>query len=166
MLGVYAPDGIECSGSAIMTTQYRPKWDQLAEAQRARQSRRPTLAAASAVGTADAVGAAVSEAGGWLTAILRPAGSMNRAALRGLCESLGHLAGTSNMIIVDLTAAVVLKPGAFARDLLAPARLFERAGRCLLLLGASPELTAALDRYEVPVVTLAADTLPPPPAAA
>ena len=29
------------------------------------------------------------------------------------------------------------------------------------LLGASPELTAALDRYEVPVVTLAADSLPP-----
>jgi hypothetical protein len=27
--------------------------------------------------------------------------------------------------------------------------------------GASPELTAALDRYAVPVVTLAADSLPP-----
>jgi hypothetical protein len=155
MLGVYAPDGIERSGSAIMTTQYLPEWDQLAEAQRARQSRRPTLAAA------DAVGAAVSEAGGWLTAILRPAGTMDRAALRGLCESLGHLAGTSNMIIVDLTAAVVAKPGAFARDLLGPARLFEQAGQCLLLLGASPELTGALDRYAVPVVTLAADSLPP-----
>ena len=57
------------------------------------------------------------------------------------------------MVIVDLTATVVAKPGAFARDLLAPARLFERAGQCLLLLGASPELTAALDRYPVPVVT-------------
>ena len=52
----------------------------------------------------------------------------------------------------------------FARDLLAPARLFEQAGQCLLLLGASPELTAALDRYQVPVVTVAADS-PPPPAA-
>jgi hypothetical protein len=165
MLVVYAPDGLERSGSAIMTTQYLPEWEELAEAQRAqraRQSRPPTLAAAAAVG------AAVSEAadqGAWLTAILRPAGSMDRAALRGLCQSLGHLSGTSNMIIVDLTAAVVLKPGAFARDLIVPARLFERAGRCLLLLGASPELTAALDRYEVPVVTLAADSLPLPPAA-
>src|SRR5580692_7281205 len=73
-------------------------------------------------------------------------------------------ASSSNMIIVDLTAADVRKPGAFARDLLAPARLFERAGQCLLLLGASPELTAALDRYAVPVVTLAADS-PPPEAA-
>ena len=96
--------------------------------------------------------------------ILRPAGSMDRAALRGLSESLGHLASSSNMIIIDLTAAVVCKPGAFARDLLAPARLFERAGQCLLLLGASPELTAALDRYQVPVVTVAADS--PPPSAA
>ena len=86
---------------------------------------------------------------------------MDRAALRGLCQSLGHLASSSNMIIVDLTAAVVFKPGAFARDLLVPARLFERAGQCLLLLGASAELTAALDRYQVPVVTLAADSLPP-----
>jgi hypothetical protein len=145
-----------------MTTQYLSDWDELAEAQRARRSAQARPAAAPAVG--GGVGAAASEAadqGRWLTAILRPAGSMDRAALRGLSESLGHLASSSNMIIVDLTAAVVCKPGAFARDLLAPARLFERAGQCLLLLGASPELTAALDRYRVPVVTLAADALPP-----
>jgi hypothetical protein len=130
----------------------------LAGAQRARRSAKARLAAA------PAVGAAASEAadqGRWLTAILRPAGSMDRAALRGLCQSLRHLASSSNMIIVDLSAAVVVKPGAFARDLLAPARLFEREGQCLLLLGASPELTGALDRYQVPVVTLAADSLPP-----
>jgi hypothetical protein len=144
-----------------MTTQYSSDWDELAEAQRARQSTQGRVTGAP---VASSVGAAASEAadqGRWLTAILRPAGSMDRAALRGLCESLGHLATSSNMIIVDLTAAVVRKPGAFARDLLAPARLFEQAGQCLLLVGASPELTAALDRYAVPVVTLAADSLPP-----
>jgi hypothetical protein len=141
-----------------MTTQYLSDWDDLAEAQRARRSTQARLAAAPAVG---AVASEAADQGRWLTAILRPAGSMDRAALRGLSESLGHLASSSNMIIVDLTAAVVCKPGAFARDLLAPARLFERAGQCLLLLGASPELTAALDRYAVPVVTLAADSLPP-----
>jgi hypothetical protein len=141
-----------------MTTQYLSDWDELAEAQRARRSAQARLAAAPAVG---AVASEAADQGRWLTAILRPAGSMDRAALRGLSESLGHLASSSNMIIVDLTAAVVCKPGAFARDLLAPARLFERAGQCLLLLGASPELTAALDRYAVPVVTLAADSLPP-----
>jgi hypothetical protein len=141
-----------------MTTQYLSDWDELAEAQRARRSAQARLAAAPRVG---AVASEAADQGRWLTAILRPAGSMDRAALRGLSESLGHLASSSNMIIVDLTAAVVCKPGAFARDLLAPARLFERAGQCLLLLGASPELTAALDRYAVPVVTLAADSLPP-----
>jgi hypothetical protein len=141
-----------------MTTQYLSDWDDLAEAQRARRSTQARLAAAPAVG---AVASEAADQGRWLTAILRPAGSMDRAALRGLSESLGHLASSSNMIIVDLTAAVVCKPGAFARDLLAPARLFERAGQCLLLVGASPELTAALDRYAVPVVTLAADSLPP-----
>ena len=141
-----------------MTTQYLSDWDELAEAQRARRSTQARLAAAPAVGAAAGEAA---EQGRWLTAILRPAGSMDRAALRGLSESLGHLASSSNMIIVDLTAAVVGKPGAFARDLLAPARAFERAGQCLLLLGASPELSAALDRYAVPVVTLAADSIPP-----
>ena len=45
---------------------------------------------------------------------------MDRASLRGLSESLGYLASTTNMIIVDLTAAVVGTPRAFARDLLAP----------------------------------------------
>ena len=141
-----------------MTTQYLSDCGDLAEAQRARRSAQARLAAAPTVGAAASEPA---DQGRWLTAILRPAGSMDRAALRGLSESLGHLASSSNMIIVDLTAAVVCKPGAFARDLLAPARLFERAGQCLLLLGASPELTAALDRYAVPVVTLAADSLPP-----
>ena len=69
---------------------------------------------------------------------------MDGAALRGLSEFLGHGAiSSSNMIIVDLTAAVVCNPGAFARDQLAPACVFERAGQCLLLLGASPELSAA-----------------------
>ena len=141
-----------------MTTQHLSDWEQLAEAERTRQSGRARLAAAPVVG---ALASEAADQGRWLTAILRPAGSMDRAALRGLIESLGHLASSSNMIIVDLTAAVVARPGAFARDLLAPARLFERAGQCLLLLGASPELTAALDRYAVPVVTLAADSLPP-----
>jgi hypothetical protein len=149
---------LECSGSAIMTTQNLSDWYELVAAQRSRQSRRARLAAAPAVG---APASEAADQGPWLTAILRPAGSLDRAALRGLTESLAHLAASSNMIIVDLSAAVVRTPGAFARDLLVPARTFERAGQCLLLLGASPELTAALDRYAVPVVTLAADGMPP-----
>jgi len=149
-----------------MTIQNLSDRNELAEARRARQSRRARLSVAPAV-AAPAVGALASTAadeGRWLTAILRPAGTLDRAALRGLTESLGHLADSSNMVIVDLTAAVVSSPRTFARDLLAPARTFEEAGQCLLLLGASPALTAELDRHAVPVITLAADA-PPPEAA-
>ncbi len=138
-----------------MTTHNLFDSDELATAQRNRRAR---LAAAPAVGAA---ASAAADQGRWLTAILRPAGSLDRGALRGLSDSLAYLSTSSNMIIVDLTAAVVGQPGAFARYLLAPARAFKRAGQCLLLLGASPELTAALDRYAVPVVTLPADALPP-----
>jgi hypothetical protein len=143
----------------IMTTQYLSDRNQLAEAQRARQSRRARLAVAPTVGE---LASTAADQGRWLTAILRPAGTLDKAALRGLSESLGHLATSSNMVIVDLTAAVVASPRTFARDLLAPARTFEEAGQCLLLLGASPALTAELDRHAVPVITLAADTPPPP----
>src|SRR3984957_4366061 len=109
----YEPNGFERNGSAIMTTQYLSGLDELAEAERTRRSTRARLAVAPVVG---AVASEAADQGRWLTAILRPAGPMDRAALRGLCQSLGHLASSSNMIIVDLTAAVVVKPGAFARD--------------------------------------------------
>ena len=126
-----------------MTTQNRSDRNELAPG-----AANPAEQAGQARGRAGRRGVAreAADQGRWLTAILRPAGSLDRAALRGLTESLGHLAASSNMIIVDLSAAVVRRPGAFARDLLVPARTFERAGQCLLLLGASPELTAALDR--------------------
>ena len=149
-----------------MTIQNLSDRNELAEGQRARQSRRARLSVAP-TGVPPTVGALASTAadeGRWLTAILRPAGTLDKVALRGLSESLGHLASSSNMVIVDLTAAVVSSPRTFARDLLAPARTFEEGGQCLLLLGASPALTAELDRHAVPVITLAADA-PPPEAA-
>jgi hypothetical protein len=171
MLNAYEPNGLQHNGSAIMTIQNLSDRNELAEARRARQSRRARLSVAPAgvapTGVAQTVGALASTAadeGRWLTAILRPAGTLDGVALRGLGDSLGHLASSSNMVIVDLTAAVVSSPRTFARDLLAPARTFEEGGQCLLLLGASPALTAELDRLAVPVITLAADA-PPPEAA-
>jgi hypothetical protein len=157
----YEPNGLERNRSAIMTIQSLSDRNELAEAQRARPSRQARLSLAPTVG---APASTAADEGRWLTAILRPAGTLDKAALRGLSESLGHLASSSNMVIVDLTAAVVASPRAFARDLRAPARTFEAGGRCLLLLGASPALTAELDRLAVPVITLAADA-PPPEAA-
>lgn len=98
----------------------------------------------------------------WLTVILRPAGSLDHAAVRRLGAALGHLAAGSDMVIVDLTAAVVHGPRELALALREPAREFERASRCLLVLGASAALTAELDRAAVPVATLAADAQPAP----
>jgi hypothetical protein len=157
----YEPNGLERNGSAIMTIQDLSDRNELGEARLARQGRRARLSVAPPTG---ALASTAADEGRWLTAILRPAGTLDKVALRGLSESLGHLAGSSNMVIVDLTAAVVSSPRMFARDLLAPARTFEEAGQCLLLLGASPALTAELDRHAVPVITLAADA-PPPQAA-
>lgn len=97
---------------------------------------------------------------GWLTATVRPAGMLDRPALHRISESLALLATCSDLVIIDLTAADVGDPRAFARELRGPALAFERAGRCLLIAGAGPRLTAELDRTAVPVITLAASTLP------
>lgn len=110
--------------------------------------------------TASAPLAATAGEQEWLTIILRPAGSLDHAAVRRLGAALGHLAAGSDMVIVDLTAAVVYSPHELALALREPAREFERAGRCLLVLGASPALSAELERAAVPVATLAADAQP------
>ena len=101
---------------------------------------------------------------GWLTTILRPAGPLDQSGIRRLAEALGVLAASSDIVVVNLTAAEVSSPRALARSLRPPALRFELAGRCLLLVGASSGLAAELDRAAVPVVTLAADTLPFPAA--
>lgn len=94
-----------------------------------------------------------SEVVGWLTTVLRPAGSLDRAARRRLGEALDYLAASCDMVIIDLTATQVAAPRALARNLRAPALEFQRAGRCLLLVGAPPDLLAELDRTAVPVIT-------------
>lgn len=97
---------------------------------------------------------------GWLTTILRPAGTLDAPALRRLQDALGPLSASSDMVIVDLTAAEIISPRALAMSLRTPALDFDMAGRCLLVVGASPELAGELDRGAVPVITLAADAVP------
>ena len=106
-------------------------------------------------------GARAAEQDGWFTTIVRPAGALDHAALARLSETLGALEPSSDMVVVDLTAADVRDPRGLARHLLAPARRFDQAGRCMLLVGVSPRLTAELHRNAVPVVTLAPDTVRP-----
>ena len=105
-----------------------------------------------------------AEVTGWLTTILRPAGALDAAALGRLRDALSPLSASSDMVIIDLTAAEIGSPRSLAMSLRTPALDFERAGRCLLVVGASPALTSELDRAAIPVVTLAADVLPRPAA--
>jgi anti-anti-sigma regulatory factor len=108
---------------------------------------------------AAASGASGAARDGWFTTIVRPAGRLDHAALARLSEALGVLEPSSDMVVVDLTAADVRDPRSLARHLLAPARRFDRAGRCLLLVGASPRLASELSRAAVPVATLAPEAL-------
>jgi hypothetical protein len=92
------------------------------------------------------------EAQGWLTSVLRPAGTLDTAAAWRLTRALTTLAPSSDMIVVDLTATRVPVPGQLAAALRAPARQLTGAGRCLLLVGAAPDLVAALHRAQVQAV--------------
>ena len=93
----------------------------------------------------------------WLTTVLRVAGTLDQAALDQLRPVLLLLALSCDIVILDLSAATVASPPAVARGLLPPAAELDRAGRCLLLRGASPELITELSRARVPAVTLADD---------
>jgi hypothetical protein len=114
----------------------------------------------SAVLTAGAGLAATEDEPTWLTTIMRPAGSLDGAAVRRLGVTLGHLVAASDMVIVDLSAVGISDPRALTRALREPAAEFERAGRCLLLIGATPALTTELDRARIPVLTLPVDAIP------
>lgn len=109
-------------------------------------------------------GAAADRQDGWLTAVLRPAGALDPPALGRLSTALGHLAASSDTVIIDLTAADVSSPRSLAMSLRAPAREFDQAGRFLLVLGASASLAAEFDHAAVPVIALGYDALPDPAA--
>ena len=64
------------------------------------------------------------------------------------------------MVILDLTAAHVAVPRELARSLQTPALELDQPGRCLLLVGAPPDLVAELDHAAISVATLAAGSLP------
>lgn len=99
-------------------------------------------------------------ASAWLTAVLRPAGTLDAAAVGRLTAALMTLVSCSDMIVVDLTAARVLCPGRLSAALRAPARRLGGPGRCLLLVGAGPDLVAALERAHVQAATIPAQAEP------
>ena len=95
----------------------------------------------------------------WLTAVLRPAGTLAGAAMDRFVDSLTALAGSASLVVVDLAAAAVPEPDAFARALRLPGGLLSGPDRCLLLVGADGALLSALDRCGAQIATLEA---PPP----
>jgi hypothetical protein len=99
---------------------------------------------------------------GWLTTVLRPAGTLDQAALDRLSAALGHVAASTDMVIIDLTAAEVTAPRALTRTMRAPARELQQAGGCLLVVGAPAGLMAELGRTTVPA--FASGSLPLPAA--
>lgn len=120
----------------------------------------PSPGSSGQLSTNTRTGSADLQAGGWLTTVLRPAGTLDRPALHRLSQALDRLAASSDMVVVDLTATQVAAPRALASSLQAPALELQQAGRCLLLVGVPPDLAAELDRAAVQAATIPAETLP------
>lgn len=92
----------------------------------------------------------------WLTAVLRPAGTLSGTAMDRFVTSLTAVASTASLVVVDLAAASVPDPEEFAEALRLPGSLLSGPDRCLLLAGADRELLAALDRCGGQIATLEA----------
>jgi hypothetical protein len=100
------------------------------------------------------------EAHAWLTSVLRPAGTLDAAATGRLTVALTTLASSSDMVVLDLTATRVSSPERLAVALRAPAQQLASPARCLLLLGAGPDVVAELNRADVPAVLAEAPPIP------
>ncbi|MGE5829977.1 MAG: hypothetical protein ACM30G_16685 [Micromonosporaceae bacterium] len=91
----------------------------------------------------------------WLTAVLRPAGELTGPAADRFVADLLALAARANIVIVNLVAASVPAPDAFAEALRRPGELLSGPDRCLLLVGADEALLRALRDCGGEVATLA-----------
>jgi anti-anti-sigma regulatory factor len=98
--------------------------------------------------------------GGWLTAVLRPAGTLDGAAAAAFGRSLRALSATADMVVVDLDAARIPDLAAFVALLRLPAARLARPGRCLLLANVADAVERAVRAAGVPAATLAADAVP------
>ena len=96
----------------------------------------------------------------WLTAVLRPAGTLDDAA--GFGRLLAELSVTADMVVVDLEAVRIPDLAAFIAALRPAALRLARPGRCLLLVNAPSALEHALDVADLPAAILAAGTMLPP----
>jgi hypothetical protein len=96
-------------------------------------------------------------AGRWLTAMFRPAGTLDGAAAAALGRSLAEVAVTADMVLLDLDAVGVSDVPAFVEALRLPAGRLAQPGRCLLLANVPARLRQAIEAAGVPAATLPAD---------
>jgi hypothetical protein len=90
----------------------------------------------------------------WLTAVLRPAGVLTGAAVDRLVDNLMALADRANLVVLNLVAATIPKPAAFAAALRRPGAALSAPDRCLLLVGADDDLLHELRRAGGEIATL------------
>jgi hypothetical protein len=92
----------------------------------------------------------------WLTAELRPVGDLGAAEIARLGQDLTSLADRANIVVLNLVAATVADPEAFAEALRSPGAKLSGPDRCLLLVGADAALLGALRRRGGDIATLTA----------
>ena len=102
----------------------------------------------------------IPSAGGWLTAVLRPAGTLDGVAAAAFGRSLRAVSATADMVVVDLDAARIPDVAAFVDALRASAERLARPGGCLLLANLPRALERAVRAAGVPAATLAAEVVP------
>jgi hypothetical protein len=110
---------------------------------------------------ADRRATASSPSPGWLTAVLRPAGSLDGASVAAFGRLLSDLSVTADMVVVDLDATSIPNLAAFVDALWPAAARLSGPGKCLLLANAPIALEHAVGLAGMPAATLAADTAPP-----
>jgi anti-anti-sigma regulatory factor len=111
---------------------------------------------------AESSATASSPSPAWLTAVLRPAGTLDGASAAAFGRLLDDLSATADMIVVDLDATRILDLAAFVGALWPAAARLAGPGKCLLLLNIPDALEHAVSVTGVPAATLAADAVPIP----
>jgi hypothetical protein len=99
---------------------------------------------------------ATSPSRGWLTAVLRPAGTLDGASTAALGALLTSLSAAADMVVVDLDATRIPDLAAFIDALRPAAARLAGPGTCLLVVNAPSALEHALQLVDVPAATLAA----------
>jgi|RhiMethySRZTD1v2_1073278.scaffolds.fasta_scaffold1774398_1 hypothetical protein len=96
----------------------------------------------------------------WLTAVLRPAGTLAGAFADAIAQSIDELSTTADMVVVDLEAAQIPDAEAVV-DLIRPsAARLASVGKCLLLLHLPEALVDAVQVAGVPAAALPSDVDP------